>query len=86
MQTLQFYSESKKGIETLNFESIDGINTGICHNRIQQGKPCFFVSFAAIHSGKIERHYEYFSFRFMSDSLYQKLIKAKNTYEANCEK
>lgn len=86
MNTLQFYSESKKGIATLNFDTIDGLNVGICHNRVQQGKPCFFVSFAAIKSGKIERHYEYFSFRFMADSLYQKLLKAKKAHELICEK
>lgn len=86
MNTLQFYSESKKGIETINFESIDGINTGICHNRIQQGKPCFFVSFDTIKSGKIETHYHFFSFRFMSESLFQKLLKAKNAYELIDEK
>ena len=81
MQTLQFYSESKKGIETINFDTLDGINTGICYNRIQQNKPCFFVSFSAIHSGKIEYHYEYFAFRFTAENLHQKLLKAKKAHE-----
>lgn len=81
MNTLQFYSEQKKGIQTLHFDTLEGINTGICHNRIQENKPCFFVSFAAIKPGKIERHYQYFSFRFMAENLFQKLLKAKNAHE-----
>ena len=77
MKTIYFYSEEKKQVESINFDSINGVNVGICHNRIQENKPCFFVSFASIKSGKIKYHYQYFAFRFMADALYTKLKRAE---------
>lgn len=83
MHTIYFYSEEKKQVETLNFDTIEGLNVGICHNRSQLNKPCFFVSFDTIKSGNIERHYQYFAFRFMAEALYTKLKRAEIEMEKN---
>jgi hypothetical protein len=77
MQTIYFYSEEKKQVETLNFDSINGVNVGLCHNRLQLNKPCFFVSFDLVKKGRVGRHYQYFAFRFMADALHTKLKRAQ---------
>lgn len=45
------------------------INTGICQNRLQQNKPCFFVNW--LENG--EQKYEFFSTVYSTNKLFEKL-------------
>ncbi len=50
---------------------IDKVNVGICHRRIQEGKPPFFVNW--MEDGK--NKYEFFSLIFTCEDLKNRLIK-----------
>jgi hypothetical protein len=50
---------------------ITNINTGVCHRRIQEGKPSFFVNWQE--DGK--QNYEFFSVRFMCETFKRQLEK-----------
>lgn len=50
---------------------IENINTGICHRRVQENKPSFFVNWQQ--DG--EQRYEFFSLRFACEDLKNRLIK-----------
>ncbi len=57
---------------------VANINTGICHRRIQEGKPAYFINYTE--NG--ENKYEFSSLRFVIEDIKLKLetiIKHENT-------
>ena len=52
-------------------KKITNVNTGICHRRIQEGSPAFFVNW----KDKGVNNYEYFLLRFSAESFKNRLIE-----------
>lgn len=50
---------------------IENVNTGICHRRVQEGKPSFFVNW----NEDGENKYEFFQIRFVCEDLKNRLVE-----------
>jgi len=48
------------------------VNIGICHRRVQENRPAFFVNYQDENGNQ----YEYFQFRFMAEDFKNTIIKA----------
>lgn len=52
--------------------TIENVNIGICHRRVQENKPCYFVNW--LQDG--ENMYKYFSLRFTCEDFKNRLNKS----------